>query len=114
MRVGARLRDLASPRLSWRDLLVVVACRPDDSPLARVLRGDCGHTDAEHVDMYQLHLLAVANWQRGDGKKHKAPKPIDCLLPAEERATTRYAGASMTLDEAADWLGWELELAGDR
>lgn len=56
-----------------------------------------------------LHYdLEVAIWQRGSGKRHDRPKPLDCLLPEELRSTTRLGNARMTLAETADFLGWEL------
>lgn len=110
IRAGVRLRDLPSPWFTWRDLLVLVACRPPGSPLSRALAGECVHTEAEHQVMVQTHMLAVANWQRGGGRKGTAPKPPDCLLPPKEKAVTHYGNAAMSLDEAADWLGWELEI----
>lgn len=105
------MRDLPSPRFTWRDLLVIVKHCPLDSPLARATNGTtCGHTDRDHMLIVHAHLLAVANWQRSEGKRSDHPKVPDCLLPPEKRATSKIGDAAMTLDEAADWLGWELEL----
>ena len=42
-------------------------------------------------------VLLVAIWQRGSGKRHDRPKPLDCLLPEELRSTTRLGNARMTL-----------------
>lgn len=110
MRVGLRLRDLPSPGFTWRDLLVLVACRPPDSPLSRALNGGCAHTESEHLALGTAHLLAVANWQRAGGKRVNAPKPPECLVPAEQKTVNQYGKAAMSLAEAADWLGWEREL----
>lgn len=69
---------------------------------------ECGHSPAEHLALLIHYDLQVGHWQRGSGKKHDQPKPLDCLLPPEMRTTTRYGNARMTIDEAADFLGWEL------
>ena len=48
--------------------------------------------------------LAVANWQRSDGKKRDYPKPIP--RPGVEPDSTTYGKGAIPIDEMADWLGW--------
>lgn len=86
----------------------MVAHCPDDAPLRKAIAG-CGHTPVEHVLLLLHYDLASGNWQRGNGRLADRPKPLDCLLPPDMRTTqTIGGGARMTLDEAADFLGWEL------
>ena len=91
-------------------MFVVIVHAPDDSPIKRAL-GGCGHSPAEHLTLLLHYDLTAANWQRGNGRKHDRPKPLDCLLPEHMRETQRLGTASMTLDEAADFLGWNLPAA---
>lgn len=49
--------------------------------------------------------LAIANWQRGQGKRTDYPKPIPRPGVRDEESTTYGKGAVPT-DEIADWLGW--------
>lgn len=80
--MGLRLSDLGTPRLSWRDLLVIVNQSPPGSALWR------SKAAAEDVDPawgLQEQLLAgifdvlrIGNWQRGGGKGQKPrlmPRP---------------------------------------
>lgn len=69
--------------------------------------GGCGHSVNEHLTLLLQHTLAVANWQRAHGKKATQPKPLDCMLPEDLRESRTYGKASMSLDDAADWLGWD-------
>ena len=92
---------------TWRDLLVVLVHAPEDSPLKRAL-GGCGHSPVEHLTLLLHFDLACANWQRGNGRRNDRPKPVDCMLPPDLRETQQLGNARMTLDEAADFLGWEL------
>lgn len=108
LRFGQRLRWFPTPTFSWGDLLVVLVHAPEDSPLKRAL-AECGHSTSEHLQLLLHHALAGANWQRGDGKERDRPKLPDCMLPPELRPEVKQLGdARMTLDEAADWLGWNL------
>ena len=86
---------------------MVIVHAPDTSPIKRAL-GVCGHSPAEHLLLLLHYDLSAANWQRGQGRKHDRPKPLDCLLPESMRETQRLGNGRMTLDEAADFLGWEL------
>lgn len=81
---------------------------PDDSPFKRAM-SECGHSPAEHLQLLLQFTLAVANWQRGSGKDRDRPRPVECLLPEDQRPEKKHLGdARMSLDETADWLGWSL------
>lgn len=109
IRHGQRLRGFPSAAFTWRDLLVVVTCAADDSPLRRAAASDCGHSTSEHLGLAAQYLLEVGNWQRGSGKKKDQPKPLTCLLPPGMRPEVQQIGdAKMGLAEAAGWLGWSL------
>ena len=95
------------PWFTWRDLLVVLVHAPDDAPLKRALAG-CGHSPAEHLTLLLHYTLSAANWQRAGGKRHERPKPLDCMLPPDLRETQVIGTARMTLEETADFLGWEI------
>lgn len=94
-----------SCRVTWGDVLTMVQLCPDDAPLRRVW-AECGHTLHEHLMLLTQHTLMVANWQRAGDKKLKQPEPPECMVPKELRKTQHIGTASMTLDEANEWLGW--------
>lgn len=65
----------------------------------------------EHEWTLEAMLLAevadatnVGNWQRGSGKKRDYPKPIP--RPGVEPDGSTYGKGALTMDEMADWLGW--------
>lgn len=54
---------------------------------------------AEAVD-----ALAVANWQRGAGKRADYPKPIP--RPGVRDDTERFGSEAIPIDDMAEFLGW--------
>lgn len=90
--------------VTWRDLWVILLLAPPDSAFARAVAG-CGHTASEHLALLQVHVVNVGNWQRAHGKKNTAPKLPVCMRPEDEQPT-KYGTSSMTIEEAAEWLGW--------
>lgn len=55
-----------------------------------------------------VDALHAANWQRGAGKNRDRPKPI--RRPGIE-PDKKYGSQAIPIDEMADWLGWERQLA---
>lgn len=108
-RTGHRLADLGGV-LGWRELYVLLHHAPEDSPVMRARTG-CGHSVSEHLSLLLIHSQQVGNWQRAHGKKSTYPKLVECLDRQIEK-TQLGKGERMTLDQAADWLGWELPAAG--
>ncbi len=105
-RLGKSLADLGTPALGWRELYVLLHHAPEDSPIMRA-HSECGHSAAEHLSLLLIYSQQVGNWQRARGKRATYPKLPKCLDKNIE--TKRFGqGERMTLDEAADWLGWEL------
>ena len=109
VRLGRRLADLGTDRLGWRELYVLLHHAPEDSPIMRA-RAECGHSPSEHLSLLLLHSQQVGNWQRSHGKKSTYPKLPQCLDQTVETSTLGR-GERMTLDEAAEWLGWDLPAA---
>lgn len=116
--MGLRLRWLedGTDRLSWRDLLAVVAESPEGSAVGRWREPWCTQT---HLLAGILDALNGANWQRSG--KGQAPKPIP--RPGQETRTKAagpgdiddipdlnesgvYRGEPTPIDDLADWLGW--------
>lgn len=74
--MGLRLDDLGTERLTWRDLLVVVQHRPQDSALARALDGDeAVWSLTDHLLAITIDVLNIANWQRENAGKGKGQSP---------------------------------------
>jgi hypothetical protein len=82
---------------------------PRGSALVRELEGE----DSPWGLLEQLMAAAVdelrgANWQRGPAKPKDRPKPIP--RPGVEKPK-QYGKDAIPIDEMADWLGWEKQLA---
>ncbi|MFM8155508.1 MAG: hypothetical protein ACKOAF_05465 [Actinomycetes bacterium] len=77
--MGFRLEWLGTPRLTWRDLYVIVRNCKRDSALARAVHGESVHwSNTDHLLASLLDLTAAANWQRGGGKgqrPNRIPRP---------------------------------------
>lgn len=101
IRMGVRLRDAPSPRLTWRDLWVILSCSPPESPIHMAL----SDTDTAPWRISDYLLAAVVDavnirlWQAGGGKGQK-PRPV----PRPE--DTRHIGRdALPVDEMREWLG---------
>lgn len=102
IRLGLRLDDLGTERLSWRDLLVIVQHSPRDSALARDLLGDdalWGVT--EHLLASLLDAVQMGNWQRG-GKPH-APKPKPVRRPGARGQVRHFGADPIPISQFDDW-----------
>ncbi len=101
--LGLRLDWLGTPRLSWRDLLVIVRQSPRESALARATHGSdalWGLTD--HLLAEVVDELAVANWQR-QGKAHaRRPKPIP--RPGKKSQVQRVGSDPLPIAELDAWI----------
>lgn len=88
----------------------VLADLIDNLPLDAAL-WRAGNPDAmwSLTDLLLAHiadLLAMGNWQRGGDPNARRPTPLPrpgVEAPEGEHVT----GDLMTLDEAAEWLGWD-------
>lgn len=102
--LGLRIESLGTPRLSWRDLWVIVRQAPRTSALARSIHGSRA---AWSQDTYILADLFDAiqggNWQRGGGKGSR-PKPFPRPKRDDDKTTTRYGSGALTIDEFDAWL----------
>lgn len=109
---GLRLRWVGTPRLTWRDLHVIVKHLLPDSALVRSMNPDW-HWDltnqllAEAVDT--LHWL---KWSKTKGAHSKPPHgmPDRIPRPGVESNADVIKFDVMSFDEAMDWLGWEREM----
>lgn len=103
--LGLRLRNVGSEDFTWGDLLAIVRQSPRSSALYRAMNPEESEWGLlEQLLAYNADLTAVANWQRGQGKKKDYPKPIP--RPGIE-TDKRFGKDAMSIDEMAAWLGWE-------
>lgn len=105
IRLGLRLRDLGTDRLSWGDLWAIVRNAPRDSALYRALNPDHEWTLTDLLLAEVADAVRVANWQRGSAKRHEYPKPIP--RPGVEPQSATYGKGAIPIDEMAEWLGWD-------
>lgn len=102
--LGLRLRDLGTPALPWRDLLVIVRQSPRTSAVARSMYVEQSAWGLpEQLLASILDALSAANWQRGGGK---GPRPAPLTRPGVE-SNERRMGRARPLDEVTRWLGWD-------
>ena len=107
------MRDWPCDDFNIRDLLVIVRNARPDSALGRELHPD---TQPHFLAQHQLYLarsmdmtLRWLQWSKTkDGSKGRnMPEPYP--FPWEDTTPPgTMRGDSMTVDEAADFLGWEL------
>ena len=80
---------------------------PPDSAVARACDPDWQWGLPEQLMALVADLLAIANWQRGAGKRSDFPRPISRpgVEPDETETIGGHAGA-LSLDDMRKWLGW--------
>lgn len=94
-----RLRQLGSPELSWRDLLVIVREAPRDSPISRAVAPELSAWGLPEELLAQIvHAVQVLAWQgTEDAQKRRTgtyPRPIPRPgLPADESRETKRLGS---------------------
>lgn len=95
LKLGLRLDDLGSRRLSWFDLKAVVASLPPGSALHRARDGDEAVWDL-HAQLLAgaLDALNAANWQRAGDQNAARPQPV-------RRATAVKQVAPLTTETRA-------------
>lgn len=104
IRLGLRLDQLGTKRLSWRDLWVIVRQSGRDSALARSLHGErVGWTQETWLLADIFDVLQAANWQRNLGKGPK-PKPFPRPVKANDSTTKTFGSAPLPIDELDNWL----------
>lgn len=103
--LGLRLDDLGTQRLSWRDMLVITRRMPDGSALDRAINPLTWRWGlAEYLLAAIFDSSEVANWQRGDGRRHNAPKPTE--RPGVATPGQVIGEGAIPMDEMAEFLGW--------
>lgn len=108
--MGLRLRDVGST-FTWHDLWVIARNLPRESALVREVEGeDHPWGYLEQLSAAAVDALNILIWQQTkDGAKGKnQPKPIP--RPGIEQPK-QYGKEAISMDEMADWLGWERQLA---
>lgn len=96
-------RDLATPRLSWRRLRLIIERLDDTSALyLEQYPEHHGWNMTAHLLAAVVDSLTMGNWQRG-GDKHR-PKPKPTPRPDEKPKSTSYGTTVMTMAEADAWL----------
>lgn len=102
IRLGLRLDWLGTPRLSWRDLLVIVKQSPRSSALAMAVHGEQTQWGVlEHLTGHVVDLLQLANWQRGGKKAGPRPKPIP--RPGSKDDSQRFGHEPIAIKDFNDW-----------
>lgn len=104
IRLGLRWRDLGTPRLSWRDLLVIVREAPRDSAITRALDPDAYLAISRWLEGLS-YLLQVANVQRGNAsgaRKHDFPDPPSW---ASDEEVTTFGSGPVSIEDMAAMLG---------
>lgn len=87
---GLALSDLATGRMTWRRLRVLVNGLPSTSNLAREVHGDdVAWSTGDHLLALQFDALQIANWQRSKdgstGRNRPKPMPRPGLQPLGDR-----------------------------
>lgn len=103
------MSDLGTPAFTWGELRALVRCAGPDSALYRE------HDWAPHT--WQLELLRqielslrALDWRIVTLFKRGVRVPTPARFPWEEPGEDEaITGDAMTLEETADWLGWDIE-----
>lgn len=102
--LGLHLRHVGTDALAWHELYAVIRHLPRTSAFYRVTHPDDHEWTLDALLLAEVaDALKVANWQRGEGKRHEFPKPIP--RPGVEPDTTTYGKGAIPIDEMAAWLG---------
>lgn len=103
--LGLRLRQLGEDHFTWGDLGVIVRQAPRSSALYGSLYPDQAQWGMpEQLMALMADNLAVANWQRGGGKRADYPEPI--TRPGVEPKNKQFGKGAIPYDEMNEWLGW--------
>lgn len=102
IRLGLRWRNVGTPELSWRDVMIIVAEAPVESALTRA-RYEREHLRLEHLLEALHYQLAVANVQRGN--QSKAKKEDFPPIPDWALDSNTIGKKPLPMDEMAAWLG---------
>lgn len=111
MRCGSRLRDFPDGGVTWRDLHVLVRHAQPDSAVFKALNPHWQQTPELEFLRAMEHDLRVLSWmQSKDGHRGRDfPEPVPLPWdPVRDDGSIR--GDVMTMDEAADWLGWDVPM----
>lgn len=106
--LGLRLEWLGSEALSWRDLWVIVRQSPRSSALMRAMHPESAEWGlSEQLQALLFDALQIANWQRAGGKRGDLPAPLP-RPGVEPRERVTKPARSLSMDEMAKRLGWEV------
>lgn len=105
--LGLRLEWLATDRLSWRDLWVIVTQAQPGSPIHRAVDPEraawaSGETNAWLMALV-ADLLADGNWQRQGKKNARRPDPVP--RPGEKKKGAVFGSEPIKVSEFDEW--WE-------
>lgn len=103
--IGLKLRLLGTPEFTWGELLAIVQNSPRFSAFYRAQHPDeWMWTEQEHLLAAIADSLAIANWQRGNGKRSDYPRPIKRPGVTNDDVT-KFGKGAIPYDEMNDWLG---------
>lgn len=108
--LGLRLSWLGTPRLTWRDLYVIIRQAPPGSAVQRAAQSpdEAAWGLQEHLLAGMFDLLATANWQRGGDEFAKRPDrlPRPGIKSTAEAGETLARGKAVSIEEMNARLGW--------
>lgn len=109
IRLGLRLRDFPSPRLTYGDMAVIVRQSPQDSSIARSVDPEAsqwGLTD-QLLALVGDYLAWIAWSKTADGEKNRnKPKPIPRPGVEPDTDSRTFGSDPVPLDELEDFLNW--------
>ena len=111
MRCGSRLRDFPDGGVTWRDLAVLVRqCQPE-SAIFKALNPHWQQSPELEFLRQMEHTLRVLVWQQTKDGATGRNEPELIPLPWDPEPDGVIRGDVMTMDEAADWLGWDVPIS---
>lgn len=107
IKLGLRLRDLGTEKLSWYDLKIIVRHIEPGSPLHHAIAPEQARWATGEIVPYLLahiaDVLANANWQRANRPSAPRPKPIP--RPGDNAQNKKYGSEPIPVSSFNDW--WE-------
>lgn len=103
--LGLRLSDLGTPRLTWRDLWVIVHHLPAGAALSRAVAGeDALWALTDHLLAVLIDATQLGNWQRENaGRKSPTPKPKLLPRPGVKQDGKKFGSGAIPIKDFDTW-----------
>lgn len=104
----ANLSDVLAGQVApLGDVAAWVACLPPESAVLRSMEPRAAHTHALELSRGIEHSLRVLVWSKTKDAERGRNYPEPYLFPWEDQPVNgAIRGDAMTIDEAAEFLGW--------